>query len=41
MYGSFLNGAIGRDPDDPRLYDVAAAMMALWVKDVEAREPRP
>jgi AcrR family transcriptional regulator len=36
MYGSFLNRAIGRDPGDPRLYDAAAAMMALWVEDARA-----
>jgi AcrR family transcriptional regulator len=40
MYGSFLNGAIGRDPDDPRLHDAAGAMMALWVEDGSTRAPR-
>jgi hypothetical protein len=40
MYGSFLNRAIGRSPDDPRLYDAAGAMLALWVKDGGASGPR-
>ncbi len=40
MYGSSLNRAIGRDPDDPRLYGAAAAMMALWVENCEAGVPR-
>jgi AcrR family transcriptional regulator len=40
MYGSFLNRSIGREPDDPRIYDAAATMMALWVKDGGASGPR-
>jgi AcrR family transcriptional regulator len=36
LFAPTLNRAIQRDPDDPRVYDAAAEMMALWVKDRES-----
>ena len=38
MYGPTLNRAIGRDPDDPRVYDAVAEMYAGWLKGLESDE---
>ncbi len=36
LFAPTLNRTIQRDPDDPRVYDAAAEMMALWVEDARA-----
>jgi AcrR family transcriptional regulator len=36
LFAPTLNRTIQREPDDPRVYDAAAEMMAIWVKDREA-----
>ena len=38
LFSPTLNRTIQRDPDDPRVYDAAAEMMALWVADQEDKE---
>jgi AcrR family transcriptional regulator len=35
LFAPTLNRTIQRSPDDPRVYDAAAEMMALWVGDQE------
>jgi AcrR family transcriptional regulator len=35
LFAPTLNQSIQRDPDDPRVYEAAAEMMAVWVKDRE------